>query len=257
MAVFVCGLDESSGKDRRDRFFMGGFVAPEADWVSAVTPAWQARVLDGPPQIPYIHMTDIRSSRWREEHGLTESDADMRVDAAIDVIDRVPALFPIGMSVDAGVVRDSLSGMRVVHPRGGSAPLDPDYVCFMGYSYLALLYVAKTYPDAEKVDFIIERNGRITKFIQAFHSGLAKSLAALGLPEASKLVGDLIPAGKERVPLQAADVLCWHTARSRETMDELDNKRYGRLAQRLGMKMGLDADQIKELALSLVEPNFQ
>jgi hypothetical protein len=29
--------------------------------------------------------------------------------------------------------------------------------------------------------------------------------------EGARLVGELIPGGKDRVPLQAADVLCWYT----------------------------------------------
>ena len=251
MAVFVCGLDETAGRNTRDRFLMAGFVAPEEHWSSEIAPAWQSRVLDGPPLIPYLHMTEMRSSKWREEHGITKDEADARIDAAIDVIDKSQSLFPIGMNVDAGLVRDALRGMKIVHPAGGSAPLDPDYVCFLGYSYLVLLYVAQTYPDVEKVDFVIERNGRITKYIQAFHAGLSQALQSLDLPHAARLVGEILPAGKDRVPLQIADLLCWHTARARETMDELDSRRYAKLARRRGINESLTPEQIKELASSL------
>lgn len=251
MAVFVCGLDESAGQHRRDNFIMGGFVAPEDDWSRIVAPAWEKRVLNGPPEIPYLHMTEIRSQKWRDAHDLSKSDADLRVDAAIDIIDNTDSLFPIALNLDGGVTMDTISDLRMVHPGVGIAPLAPDYVCFMGISYLVFQYVSKEYPEAEKVDFVIERNGRITKFIQVFHSGLASALTALGLPQAAKLVGDLIPAGKERVPLQAADVLCWHTARRRETMDELDRRRYGKLAARRGMNAELTPDQIRALGVSL------
>jgi len=141
--------------------------------------------------------------------------------------------------------------MRVVHPKGGNVRFDPDYLCFISYSYLALSHIAKSYADAEKVDFIIERNGRITKYIQAFHFGFATSLAAIGRSDLSRLVGELIPAGKDRIPLQAADVLCWHTARSKDFMDEADLRRYAKIASKIGMRATLDGTHLKELAILL------
>lgn len=254
MAVFVCGLDETSGRHRRDKFFMGGFVAPETDWSLAFTPAWEERVLAGPPRIPYLHITDIRSPKWREQYGLSKTSANCRLDIAIDLIDKADSLCPIGVDVDGGEVCDSLSEMRIVHPDGGNARFDPDYLCFLAYSYLALSYIAKTYADAERVDFIIERNGRITRYIQVFHSGIAATLAALGRRDLAELVGGFMPAGKERVPLQAADVLCWHSARRKETMDDSDIKRYAKLARKTGMRVPLDGNYIKELAIELAKP---
>lgn len=254
MAVFVCGLDETSGRHQRDKFFMGGFVAYETEWTLTLAPAWEKCVLAGPPRIPYLHMTDIRSREWREEHGLSKTAAEERINRAIDIIDKTSNLSPIGIEVDGGEVRDSFSETRILHPNGGNVPFDPDYICFLAFSYLALSYVAQTYADAERVDFIIEKNGRITRYIQAFHSGITMSLRALGRPDLAQLVGELIPAGKERTHLQAADVLCWHTARPKETMDELDAQRYAKLARKNGMRARLDKDYIEELAAALTKP---
>jgi len=68
MAVFISASDEAAGKNQRDPFLFAGFVAPEKDWSRFLAPAWQERVLDGPPSIPYLHMTDIRSPQWRSDY---------------------------------------------------------------------------------------------------------------------------------------------------------------------------------------------
>jgi hypothetical protein len=46
MAVFVSASDESDGGHHRSRFWHGGWVAPEKDWVTYFAPAWRERVLD-------------------------------------------------------------------------------------------------------------------------------------------------------------------------------------------------------------------
>jgi len=63
----------------------------------------------------------------------------------------------------------------------------------------------------------------------------------------------LIPGGKDRVPLQAADVLCWHTARAQnpETMDEADRRRYSLLAHRKGTREQFTDEQIAQMADAL------
>ncbi|MFP5210016.1 MAG: hypothetical protein ACLGRW_12080 [Acidobacteriota bacterium] len=254
MAVYLCGIDETSGRTQRDKFLMSGFLAPECEWTDNISPSWERRVLAGPPRIPYLHMTDMRSPKWREEYGLSRVDADARIDAAIDVIDEAKTLVPIGIEVNGGKVRDNLSGMRVVHPKNGNAALGPDYLCFMAYSYLALKHVAESYPDAKKVDFLVERNGRTTAFIQEFHRGLGRCFEVMERPDLAKLLGKLLPASKERIPVQAADVLCWHTARPKETMDELDLRRWEKLSTKIGFRSTLSGEFIRELAVILSEP---
>jgi hypothetical protein len=94
------------------------------------------------------------------------------------------------------------------------------------------MYVEKWHSDVEKVDFIVERNREITKHIQTFHSNIAFVLQQQERASLARLVGELIPAGKDRIPLQAADVLCWHMGRVRnpETMDDDDIRRHNSLA---------------------------
>src|SRR5437867_6435711 len=106
MAVFVSGSDETSGKTQRDSFLFAGWVAPEEDWSRYFAPAWQERVLDGPPIIPYLHMTEMRSRSWRDQFGISQLDADDRIDEALRLIDTMQSLYPVGIKVDAGHVRD-------------------------------------------------------------------------------------------------------------------------------------------------------
>jgi hypothetical protein len=254
MAVFVSGSDESAGKTQRDIFVFAGWVGPEDDWSRFFAPAWKERVLDGPPPIPYLHMTDIRSPQWRSKYGLSQLQADDRIDEAVLLLDTMQTLFPAGVSIDAGAFRDNFGKTKIRSRTGGYKTFDPDYFCFLAYVWFVLNHVAIHRPEAEKVDFIVERKGHVTKYIQQFHSEIAMALDAFGQPELSGLVGELIPGGKERVPLQAADVLCWHTARFRypETMGEKDRRRYSTIAQRKGARWRVKEQQIAQLAAALL-----
>jgi hypothetical protein len=135
MAVFVSGSNESTGKNQRDTFHFGGWIGPEEDWSYFFAPAWQERVLNGPPPIPYLHMTEIRSSSWRIERGLSRAAAEDRVDEAFSIIDTMGSFYPIGVYLDAGHVRDSFTEIKVVKSSGGAKPFDPDYLCFLTYAY--------------------------------------------------------------------------------------------------------------------------
>ena len=88
MAVFVSASDEHSGSNGRGPFLFAGYVGPERDWSKFLVPAWQERVLDGPPRIPYLHMTEIRSNEFRNTVGITRPAANARVDEALALSDR-------------------------------------------------------------------------------------------------------------------------------------------------------------------------
>jgi hypothetical protein len=61
MAVFVSASDESDGGHHRSRFWHGGWVAPEKDWVTYFAPAWQERVLDAELASVSSHDRYVRS----------------------------------------------------------------------------------------------------------------------------------------------------------------------------------------------------
>jgi hypothetical protein len=255
MAVFLSASDENARRTRQGHFFLGGWVASEEDWSRFFTPAWQERVLDGPPPIPYLHMTEMRSQRWRSEYGLSKLQADDRIDEALAVIDTMPSLYPIGIYIDGGYFREELKETKIVVSSGGAKIFEPDYICFLGYAYTLLRYLEAVHPEAERIDFLVERNGDVTKHIQEFHSHFAHDLEAIGKGSLVKLVGELIPSGKERAPLQAADVLCWHTGRAREpeTMDASDVRRYKLLAHRKGTRLPFSNSNIVRLKSELLE----
>src|SRR5205823_1745803 len=153
-------------------------------------------------------------NQWRVRYGLSRAEADDRLDEAVAVIDAMGGLYPIGIQLDAGHVREQFASSRVVSSKGGARKFEPDFICFLGYAYMVLSYVDATHPEGEKVNFLIEQNGPITQYIGQFHSELARALEALGSASLSRLVGELVPREKGCIPLQAADVLLWHTARS-------------------------------------------
>lgn len=190
--------------------------------------------------MPHLHMTEIKNSAWCSQYGLSRLAAENRIDEAFEVIDTLGSLIPVTVYVDAGKVRDSFVTAKVVAAGGSRSTFEPDFLCFLGYAYSVLLYVDVYHPEAEKVNFTVEQ-GNVTKYIKEFHSTLAAGLAALEKPSPSRLAGELISGDKKRIPLQAADLLCWYTARSRrpETMSDADKRRFTKIAHRDGILEGL------------------
>ncbi len=246
MAVFVAASDEAAGANHRSQFVYCGFLAPLNDW-NLFTEEWDRRVLAGPPRIPYLHMTDIRSRKWRETYQLTDSEAERRVDEAAAVISETPSLTPVGSTLDSGHLLDTFT-KKVMIGNGARKSFVGDYLAFVSYAYTVLLFCYTNRPDAEKVDFIMEKNGEVTDHIREFYAGMPIALQHVGRPELIPLLGDLISAGKERAPLQAADVLCWHTQRYNQgTLDAIGAVRYAPMATRIGIKFDYANEHLSEL----------
>jgi hypothetical protein len=70
------------------------------------------------------------------------------------------------------------------------------------------------------VDFVVALNGNITQHIKTFHEDMRGWMQSRD-PELAELVGELMPARMEdRLPLQVADVFCWHLRRQRDGFDD-------------------------------------
>lgn len=249
MAVFVSASDETLGGGI---FHHAGWLAPESDWATIFTPAWQQSVLDGPPRIPYLHMTDIRSRKWREENGVSSIDAENRVDAAFNVIGRMNTLYPLCSQTTADVFVRLFREHKIRTNKGAIKRYEPDHLCFLGYIYLVLNYAHVKHPDTERVDFIVERKNGVFDQMKEFYESLAEMFEALGSPELIRFMGDLIPGGKERIPLQAADVLCWHTQRAElRSFTGVDGERYKSIAQRPGIIQRWTNEELEEMAKNL------
>jgi hypothetical protein len=248
MAVFLAAADESDGAFQRGPFLFGGFVAPTDDWITWFAPAWEERVLNRHPPIPCLHMVDIRSARWREENGLTWDDAEHRVDEATRIIGSMGSLMPVRTLIDGGHFRDTFGETQIarLEPQPSVYQMEPDYIALTGFVYGALDYVAQEYPDAEQVDFVIERKTQVTHRMQHFYDSIPESLRQKGRGELVHLLGRLIPGHKKRVPLQAADVAVWHLRRHecRES-DDADRRRLARMFDgRRMMVNGLTTEQV-------------
>lgn len=228
MAVFVAASDESEGATQDGPFLYGGFIAPVREWTDWFAPAWEERVLQGPPTLPFFHMAESRSRRWRKLYGLTDLQAEDRTDEAVRLIATSGHLYPVIAKLDGGHFRRAFKNDRIVMSRRqpGSYAMEPDHAAFMAFVCLALEHVEHSFPDADKVDFVVERKSRVTQHIPQVLEATGRMLSTLGHGSRARLIGDLIPAGKERVPLQAADVLLWHLRRYEANHhNDLDTRR--------------------------------
>jgi hypothetical protein len=210
VAVFIANSDESGTADPRGEFLVAGYIAPEDYWGDFAR-EWQERVLDGPPQIPYLHMNEIRRESWRKQYRLSDADAQRRVSEAVLLLSGSP--WPrAGSSV---ILRADLEDIvqRKSREYRKKLPIgldEPDYFCFLAYAKGVVANISAACPDAKQVDFVVSRKGNLTDRLKVFHEELRRLVE----PEFKDLVEELIPATMElRLPLQAADVLCWHMQR--------------------------------------------
>lgn len=225
VAVVISASDETY----RGSFCYGGLIAPVKYWDGIFAERWERRVLSGPPRIPYLHMTDIRSAEWRRDHNISAEDAEQRVEQAVNIICKRndPALFAVKFNGD---LFNKRLKRKVTKPSGKAIWMMPDHLGFLGYALIVLDGVRKVIPTAEKVDFLVERNVGITDNLKHFYNGFPEFLELEGKQELLPLLGEIIPAGKERSPLQAADLFCWHYRRGSEsTLSGDDLSRWNRL----------------------------
>jgi hypothetical protein len=88
-----------------------------------------------------------------------------------------------------------------------------DYFSFNAYVLTVLHYINLNHPESERVDFVVDRNEGVFEKLKQFYDTFEKWTRAYRSPGLAKYLGELIPAGKERVSVQAADILCWHASR--------------------------------------------
>jgi len=199
VAVFVAAADESDGPKQTGPFVYGGFVGPTRDWIDCFAPAWQERVLNGRPTLPFFHMGSIRLART---------------------------------SFDGGHFRQTFQSVRVARKgaQAGGYPFEPDYIGFLGFARGVLEHVKSEYPDAEKVDFLVEKKQTVSHYMPNYLDMLEDWLTDNGRLDLVALIGELNPRGdKTRVPLQAADLAMWHVRRHEAGESEAIDVR--RLAQ--------------------------
>jgi Protein of unknown function (DUF3800) len=253
VAVFVAYSDESGIADPGGEFVVAGYVAEEKEW-PWVASAWQSRVLDGSPKLPYLHMVDIRSTEWRDKHAIAYSDAEDRVSEAVRVLYSMGAMSALGSVIKR---RDLQEVIHSKFKRRNKIPVgldEPDYFCFIAYAWFVLGEVQKNYPKATKVNFIVSKRQSVTEHYKDFVETMKDWLNNRSYPKLASMVGDLIPASMEdHLPLQAADVLCWHMQRYyTNNFDRgIENRMWSLLKERGGHLHEWDRSDLEEMAIGL------
>lgn len=211
MAVFVAGLDETNTQGEDPVFVSGGYLAPEADWSQYFANSWDERVLNyRGRRIPYFHTTELRSQTFRKKHGISSLDADGRMNEAARIIRSAGYLRIVSTEISAASLRKLvIEPVRRVGVGLKRTAKTPDFYCFLSFVITCIKGVRQEFPDAEKVDFLVERKDKVTPMLVASRDDIIEGVS----PEDAALVGEILPVGKERVPVQAADFLMWHIQR--------------------------------------------
>jgi hypothetical protein len=125
------------------------------------------------------------------------------------------SLYPIVTNSNAGAFLDAHGKKKIIQNPGDkkASRFLIDHHSFNVYVFTVLNYIHIKHPDAEKVDFMVERKEGVFEKLKQFYDGFANSLDYVGRPELKKYLGELQAVGKDRVPVQAADMLCWHASR--------------------------------------------
>jgi hypothetical protein len=126
VAVFVAFSDESEVDQPHGEFFLGGYVAKEDEW-PWVRRAWQERVLDGPPKIPYLHMREIRDEQWRNKYHISFNDAEERVSEAARIMDSFGNMAVIASTIKRSDLRDVFHKRYNKRKHVPTGINDPDY----------------------------------------------------------------------------------------------------------------------------------
>jgi hypothetical protein len=174
-------------------------------------------------------MSEIWREDWRNEHGVSERQMNMLLDEAARVIRSSGELVPVSFELKRSDYRAILTQPFKKRIK----VLEPDHLGYLWFAMTELLLLYERYgSEVEKVDFWAEENGRMTKRMHDFHKELPDNLRSIGHDELAPLVGEFLPVSKERIPVQAADALAWHTRNhSRKALNRDGERRYWRMVE--------------------------
>jgi len=243
VSIFIAAFDETESS--AGQFTLGGFIGPRADWRDHFSPAWCERVLAGPPAIPYLHMTDIRNDDWCRKHRITQTEAARRLDEAVRVIASTRSLCPIRASIDVAGFQTLLSQPLKKLGGFGNITKYPDYLAFIAFTVFTLRFVKDVIPEATRVDLLAEESQKTTQTLRGFHGHLQDTMSKFPT-EVARLFGRFSSAGKESIPLQAADVFCWHLQRAHAgRLRRQDSIRLAKMTARLGPQCEITAEDVE------------
>lgn len=214
MSVYVSYTDEGESKDQKSGLFLiAGYVADELKWPDFAK-RWSEEVILSQPAIPYLHMTEIRSESWRAKHGLTRAQGEKKVRKAVEVIAQTDFITAHFSHISEAAY---LKALAVFHREDQkmAAKSRIDYLCFGIYALFLVKKLALEHPELRKIVFNISRRNTVSHHLQySLHDAIQEMLEKTN-PQTAPLFGDILPLNmSEHMPLQAADVLCWHLQRS-------------------------------------------
>jgi hypothetical protein len=253
VAVYVAYSDETGTPNPDGAFVVGGYVEPENEWPH-FSKNWADNVLSSPPAIPYLHMVEIRSKKFRADHGLTDADGLAKVTAAVNTIRSDNHIRRYFGTVHRG-------GLKTVQERieqsGFKYPpylKDPDYMCFLAFARALVTDIATERSDVTQVNFMVAKKSPVTHHYQGFRDEL-KSWFQEFNPSLAPLIGDLIPVSMDsHMPLQAADCFLWHLQRSyAQNLSAEDEKNVDLLEQTPGGGTEWSVDMLFAFANSFKE----
>jgi hypothetical protein len=213
VSVYVAWSDESGAGDQKGQFLVAGYVGKEVDWPK-FSNTWVEQILNSSPKIPYVHMVDIRSREWREKNGLSRDDANEKIRKAVKLIVGTDFISPyIGSMSELGWTgvkeRWSKSGIKLRKHEGF-----PDYQCFIAYAFSVLNEIANQDAEVSRVIFNVSKKLYVPHYL---HDVREEMISCFEYEQShlAKIMGDVVPLSMEdNMPLQAADVLCWHLQRA-------------------------------------------
>lgn len=251
MAAFVAASDETSTPGPDGLFIYGGWAARESDWGDWFEKSWAERVLNLKYPITEFHTKDLKNRHWRFKNKMSERNAEDRMDEAARIIRSAGYLTPFTSSINKKAIKKHLiaplAAAKLEMPKGTAVP---DYFGFLAFAAEVVKLLPMMYDDVERVDFVVERNGKITDYITRVRAQLIRFLE----PEDARLVGEVIPDGKDRLPLQAADFLLWHLQKDEANgLSRTDYKRLWKmLSCRQGHKHEWESKELKTLAAGII-----
>jgi hypothetical protein len=255
VSIYVSYSDESSVRDGAGQFIIAGVVADERYWPK-FSRRWAREILDAPPKIPYVHMTDFRSKEWRFRHGLCWEQQIQKVKQAVKIIceEKAVGVF-LGSMPEARwtafKVRAESEGVNIAKNKGFA-----DYPCFTTYAAAVLNQVAFDISDLRKVNFIVSRKQNVSHHLRNDVKTAMDRYFESDHPELAKIFGDIVPLTMEdHPPLQAADVLCWHMNRAYAVgleNEEIDSSNIQALVQKPIVGLELEEALIAKMEENLL-----
>jgi hypothetical protein len=214
VSVYVSYTDESQSKDQKSgMFFIAGYVADELKWPE-FSKRWSEEVILSDPPIPYLHMVEIRSESWRVKHGLTRVQADEKIRIAVDLIAQTDFITAYCAHISERAYNKLLGVIKDEDPVMATKS-HIDYLCFGGYSVNLLKKLAAEHSDLRKVVFNISRKKGVSHHLEHSLYDATKEMLEQRHPKFAPMFGNVLALDMDdHMPLQAADVFCWHLQRS-------------------------------------------